>query len=140
MYPARFRPDDNATTLVTFPDVPEAITFGEDRESAIENGREALLVALSMYVERGKPLPAPSLAKRGQVLISLPAIATAKLALRQAMIDQGLTKAELGHRLGVSRPQLNRMLDPTHLTRFEVLEAALAAVGKRASVIIQDAA
>ena len=28
-YPVVLEPDDNGTLLVTFPDVPEAVTFGE---------------------------------------------------------------------------------------------------------------
>lgn len=33
-YPISLTPDDNGTLLVTFPDVPEAITVGDDEEDA----------------------------------------------------------------------------------------------------------
>ena len=57
-YPAILTPDDNGTVLVTFPDVPEAITFGDDEEDALCQAVDALETALSFYVEARRPLPA----------------------------------------------------------------------------------
>jgi antitoxin HicB len=39
-------PDDNGTLLVTVPDLPEAITFGEDREQALARAVDAIESAL----------------------------------------------------------------------------------------------
>ena len=41
-YPISLTPDDNGTLLVTFPDVPEAITVGEDEEDAKVQALDAL--------------------------------------------------------------------------------------------------
>ena len=49
------------------PDVPEAITFGKDRETATEHAKEALMLALAMYVESGKPLPSPGSSKSSAI-------------------------------------------------------------------------
>ncbi len=39
-YPVKLEADDNRTVLVTFPDVPEAITFGADEaESPVAGDR-----------------------------------------------------------------------------------------------------
>ena len=140
MYAARFEPDDNSTVLVTFPGVPEAITYGVDRADAMERASEGLRAALSMYVEKGKPLPAARPARRGLVEIALPAGVTAKLALYETMLAQEVSQAELARRLGCHRQQVARIIDPAHNSRFEALEAALAAVGKRAALLIEDAA
>jgi len=52
---------DGATVLVTFPDVPEALTFGADEDEALLQAADALETALSFYVDARKPLPvAPS--------------------------------------------------------------------------------
>jgi len=56
------------------------------------------------------------------------------------MREQSITHSELAKRLGCHRQQVARIIDPAHNTKFEVLEAALTAVGKRASLSIQDAA
>src|SRR5438046_5269233 len=41
-YPVELKRDDNGTILVTFPDVPGAITFGEDEKDALEHAVDAL--------------------------------------------------------------------------------------------------
>src|ERR1700732_2083879 len=35
-YPITLTPDDNGTLLVSCPDLPEVVTFGEDREEALQ--------------------------------------------------------------------------------------------------------
>ena len=59
-YPVILTPDDG-TVLVTFPDAPEAITFGANEEEALNHAVDALETALSFYVDDRKPLPVPSL-------------------------------------------------------------------------------
>ena len=139
-YPAKFSPDDNGTFLISFPDIPEAHTFWEDKATANPIAADALAAALSFYVEKGEPLPVPSSPKRGQIMIYLAAGTVAKLALYEAMRAQGITQSELARRLGCHRQHVARIVDPAHNTKFNVLEAALAAVGKRAALVIQDAA
>ena len=139
-YPARFSPDDNETYLITFPDVPHANTFWKDKHTANPIAADALAAALSSYVEKGRPLPVPSAPKRGQIMIYLAAGTVAKLALYEAMREKGISQSELARRLGCHRQHVARIVDPAHNTKFEVLEAALAAVGKRAALLIQDAA
>ena len=139
-YPARFSRDDNETYLISFPDVPEGHTFWSDKETANPIAADCLAAALSFYVEKGEPLPVPSSPKRGQIMIYLAAGTVAKLALYEAMRAQGITQSELARRLGCHRQHVARIVDPAHNTKFEVLEAALAAVGKRAALVIQDAA
>ena len=63
-YPTTFTRDGD-TILVTFRDVPEAITFGANKEEALLNAVDALETGLSFYVESRKALPLPSKAKRG---------------------------------------------------------------------------
>jgi antitoxin HicB len=50
-YPVVLAPDDNDTILVTFPDVPEAITYGEDEFDALDRAVDALETALSVYIQ-----------------------------------------------------------------------------------------
>ena len=139
-YPAKLTPDTNGTFLVTFPDVPEAATDTPDKATVNDRAAEALAAGLSFYVESGRAIPVPSTPKRGQILIRLAAGTVAKLALYQAMKTRGVTQVELARRLGIHRQQAARIVDPAHNTKFEVLEAALAAVGKRLAVVIDDAA
>ena len=59
-YPVTLTSDDNGTVLVTFADVPEAITFGADEDEALLNAIDALETGLSFYVDERKPLPSAS--------------------------------------------------------------------------------
>jgi antitoxin HicB len=58
-YPVTLTPDDG-TVLVTFVDVPEAITFGTDEDEALLKAIDALATGLSFYVDVCKPLPVAS--------------------------------------------------------------------------------
>ena len=57
---AKFEPGDRRGIVVSFPDVPEALTQGDDEVDARAMAEEALGVALLTYPERGLPLPRPS--------------------------------------------------------------------------------
>ena len=117
-----------------FADVPEAITAGTDQAEALDRAQDALTVALSGYLDDGRPLPLPSKAKHGQVMVVLPPRAAIKLALHAAMCEQGVTQARFGELLGIDGRQVRRMLDLDHESKLSQLEAALAALGLRASV------
>jgi antitoxin HicB len=129
-YPVILTPDDG-TVLVTFVDVPEAISFGVNAADALLQAVDALETALSFYVNARKPLPIPSRPKRGQKLVRPSALECAKLGVYQAMTEQGMRKAELARRLGWHVPQVDRLFDLRHASKFEQLETAAAVLGKR---------
>lgn len=134
-YPVTLAPD-NGTVLVTFSDVPEAITFGADETEALMHAVDALETALSFYVDARKPLPVASKAKRGQHTVSPSALECAKLGVYQAMTDQGIKKAELARRLGWHMPQVDRLFDLRHASKMDQLEAAANALGKHIEIRI----
>ena len=129
-YPVTLTPDDGSV-LVTFADVPEAITFGADEQEALMQAVDALESGLSFYVDARQPLPAPSKPKRGQKTVRPSAMECAKLGVYQAMTDQGIRKAELARRLGWHMPQVDRLFDLRHASKFEQIETAAAVLGKR---------
>ena len=129
-YPVTLPPDDG-TILVTFADVPEAITFGADEQEALMQAVDALESGLSFYVDARQPLPVPSKAKRGQKTVSPSALECAKLGVYQAMTEQGIRKAELARRLGWHMPQVDRLFDLRHASKFEQIQTAAAVLGKR---------
>jgi antitoxin HicB len=134
-YPVILTPDDG-TMLVTFPDVPEAITFGEDTDEALLQAVDALESALSFYVDDRKPLPTPSKPKRRQHTVRPSALECAKLGVYQAMTEQGIKKAELARRLGWHMPQVDRLFDLKHASKFEQIEAAAQALGRHIEVSV----
>ena len=140
-YPVRLERDDNDTYLVRFPDLPEAVTFGEDVEDALCHASEALEAALSICMDRRRDIPTPSKPRGKKAhLVGLPALSEAKVALYVALRSVGLKKADLARRLGRPRSQIDRLLDLNHHSRLDQLEEAFAALGKRVSIEILDAA
>lgn len=58
----------------------------------------------------------------------------------EARREQDLSKSEVASRMGTSRSQLDRILDPTNVAvSLETLDKAARAVGKRLNVEIVDA-
>ncbi len=63
-----------------------------------------------------------------------------KLALYWAIRDIGMNQSELARRLKVRETVVRRMLDPSHDTRQEKIQAALEVLGKRVVMAYDDAA
>jgi antitoxin HicB len=137
-YLVELKKDSNGSYQVNFPDVPEAHTFGNNREEALEHAIEALEVALSFYIDEGKELPKSS-AKRGRQIVRPSLIAEMKLGIYQSMRAAKLRKTDLARRMGVALMQVDRLLDLTHSSRVEQLEAAYGALGKRIHVELEAA-
>lgn len=135
-YPVTLTKDNNGTILVRFPDVPDAVTFGDTREEALTHAVDALLTVFDAYMKDKRDIPAPS-AIRG-AFVEVPALDASKLALYQTMREEKVSKSELGRRLKWHLPQVDRVLQVRHGSQLEQLEAAFAAVGKRLTVMITD--
>lgn len=141
IYPARFiRESSGGGFHVQFPDLPEALTSGDDLDDTRVQAADCLAEAMAGRIRRGDDIPLPSKAKRGQYLIGLPLYLAPKLALYLGMRELGMRNTELARRLGVSETVVRRMLDPRHDTKPEKIEAALTALGKRIVVTFEDAA
>jgi antitoxin HicB len=129
-FPAKIEPDGEGW-VVSFPDIPEALTAGATREEAIEMARDALQVALEFYFSDRREIPEPSKAKRNQVEIALPASVAAKVLLLNEMIRQHVRPADLARRLGTTAQEVNRLTQLSHATKIDGINNALQALGKR---------
>jgi antitoxin HicB len=139
-YPVLFTPEGNGF-VVTVPDVPEVITEGDSIEEAIEYAIDAIELILGEYMRRRADIPVPS-KRRGRHIriVELPLLTQAKLSLYSAMQASEIRKADLARRLGVSKPQIERLLDLSHGSRLEQIEQAFRALNKRLELSVQDAA
>lgn len=90
-YPARFLPEGNGKWLhVRFPDLPEALTGGDDLADTLAQATDCLAEAIAGRIARGDQIPPPSKAKRGQHLTSVPLDLAPKLALYLAIRERGI--------------------------------------------------
>jgi len=141
-YPAKLEPAPGGGFVVTFRDVPEAITQGETESDAYEAAAEALALALEFYAERGSEFPSSSSAVQGEgeIMVTLPAHIAAKLELYRLMCETKTSRSELGRRLGVDERTVRRLLDHRQRSSLHEIERAFASLGKRLEIAIGDSA
>jgi antitoxin HicB len=137
-YPIRLTRDTNGTILVSFPDFPEAHTFGDTKAEAVEHAVDALETVIDAYIRAKRPIPEPSV-KGGSIVVALPALVETKIALYRTMHAARVTKSELARRLGVHPPQVDRLLEMHHASQLSQVESAFKALGKRVVVDVVDA-
>ncbi len=121
---------------VTCPDIPELITEGSTIDQALQAAADALVTALSVYVDDGRPLPVPS--ADGGLVVTPTALEIAKLGLHDAMVAGGVSNMELGRRLNTDEKAVRRLRDPLHRSHIEAVEEALHSVGRRLEVVVED--
>jgi antitoxin HicB len=140
-YPVTLTRDGkNGGFLVTFPDVPEAITHGNTEEQALRYAVTALETGLLIYIQDGKPVPEPSAVGRGRKAVDLPGLSAAKVALWQLFLASGKSKYSLAKTLEWHQPQVMRIFDLRHKSKFEQLDQVAAVLGKRLDISLEDAA
>ena len=136
-FPVTLTPDESdGGFVVTFRDIPEAITQGETVEDALVMAKDALETAMEFYFEDKRCIPAPSKPKRGQHTVELPASLSAKVWLLNEMVAQNMRPAELARRLNTTPQQVNRLTNLRHTTRIDAIAAALHAMGRQLEISV----
>jgi antitoxin HicB len=126
--------------VVTFPDVPEAITQGDNEADAIKQAQEALGLALLTYPRRDLRIPHAKAKGRGLIAIAVEPEVAAKIAVLEAFKRSGISKSELGRRIGKDEKEIRRILDPRHRTKLATLTEALRTLGQQLVIGVQAAA
>jgi antitoxin HicB len=139
-YPCNLIPDreEGEGFVVTFPDVPGAITGAQTREESLFLAEDVLVAMLAVYVQQQREIPTPSPVADGQELVAVPPIAAAKLALYTAMREQGITGDALALRLNLSDSAIRKLLNPDCYSHISQIMRALRNVGR--SLVIEDRA
>ncbi len=127
-YPIKLEPDTGGY-VVSFPDIPEALTQGDTKEEALSMGLDALVTAFEFYFEDNQKIPLPSDITGDHV--EVPPSITAKVLMLNAFINSGLTRVELASRMGIKKQEVTRLFDLKHSTKIDTIHSALNAMGKR---------
>lgn len=135
VYDAEFTPEDGGY-VVTFPQVPEAVTEADTLEDAREQAVDALVAALGGYIKFGRPLP---LSGSTPDAIAIPPLQAAKLALYAAMKAGRISNTELARRLEVTETAIRRLVDLDHRSHIEQVTRALELLGKRVILDVEAA-
>lgn len=129
-YPVTLEPAEEGGYIVTFPDIPEAITQGEDIGDALIWALDALETMLASYMDDKQRIPYPSPAE-GRPCVVLPVVTAGKVVLYNSMLEAGKKKADLARMLNLAPTLVDRLLSLRHKSRIEQIETALAALGKK---------
>ena len=126
-YPAELR-ELADTVLVSFPDVPEALTEGATVDDALREATDCLVAALGGYVGDGRRIPKPS-DRPDASLVTLPTLIAAKVALYQTMLDQRMDKTTLAERIGLTEKAVERLVDLDYRSPVGQVKEALHELG-----------
>lgn len=138
-YRVKLTPDDNDTFLVTSPDFPEVITFGETREEALHYAVGAFREIIAGRIHDKETIPEPSKIRAKDDFITLPLQTEMKIRLYQSLSDSHTKKADLARKMNLHRQEIDRLLDFKQSTSLGKIEAAFAALGKTLSIEVHDA-
>lgn len=136
-YAAIFAPQAEGGYTVTFPDLPEAITEGDDRDSALFNAQEALTLCLEQRMEDGEAIPEASQDVAGGLWVDPAASVQAALLMQRTRQAQGKTLADMARALHTSWPAAQRLEQPRGNPTLRQLERAVAALGKRLVLVVE---
>lgn len=140
VYPVRLDPEpDGSAVNLSFPDVPGALTWGDDEAEALSLAQDCLVTALQGYVRSWQAIPQPG-PHGGRPMVSAPWAVAMKLALYSAMREQSFDEAGLARRLGINEKAVSALLHLKRRTHLGHLERALAALGVQLDVTVRKAA
>lgn len=131
-YPVTFDCDETGCAVL-FTDIPEAMTGGETREEALAMAQDALVTAFDFYFEDRREVPPPS--TEGEYFVEVPASVAAKVLLLNAVVQAGITNAELARMIETRPQEVTRILDLHHSTKIDTIQSALKALGKRLELL-----
>ncbi|MGH8068486.1 MAG: type II toxin-antitoxin system HicB family antitoxin [Candidatus Entotheonellia bacterium] len=138
LYPAILTPDTQQRGfVVTFPDVPEAITQGDDLPEALHQAADCLDEAIAGRIRRRESIPEASAVGPDQYAVSLPISTAAKAALYLALQQAKITQSELAERLRCDEQEVSRLLDPRRTAKISRLESVLGALGYQFALGLQ---
>jgi antitoxin HicB len=140
-FPAKLTRDrESGGYTVSFRDLPEALTAGDDRAEALEQAADCLDEALAGRIADDEELPIPSAVRSGEIVISPPARIAGKAALHIAMREAGMSQRALARRIGCHQNEVRRLLDPKHATKIDRLAEVLERLDWRMTVTFEKVA
>ncbi|WP_433847113.1 type II toxin-antitoxin system HicB family antitoxin [Acinetobacter proteolyticus] len=131
LYPAKFELQDDGCYVVSFRDIPEALTQGYSLDEARTQAKDVLIDALDFYFEDNRPVPQPSELQEGEELVEMPMSVWAKVLLLNAMLEKRVSQSDLAKLLHKNRQEMQRIVDLNHNTKIDTVVDALKLLGKQ---------
>lgn len=107
---------------------------GDTREEALSSVQDVLVTALACYFKDRREIPFPS--AQGEGFVQIPASVAAKILLLNAVVQQGISNADLARLTGTRPQEVMRMLDLHHPTKIDTIQAALKTPGRQLELTV----
>ena len=132
-FPASLTLDlDDGGYVVTFRDLPEAITQGDSVAVALQEASDCIEEAIAARIDDHLDIPEPSDIQENEYLVTVPMQTALKAAVTLAMSESKMNQVQLANALKVDEKEVRRILDPHHGTKLATLEKTLNVLGKKA--------
>ena len=136
-FPATLTADlDDGGYIVSFRDLPEAITQGDSIESALQEACDCLEEAIAARIDDRLDIPQPSTALENEYLVAVPMQTALKAALAIAMFESKMSQVQLAKVLQINEKEVRRILNPRHGTKLATMEKTLNVLGKKVVLCI----
>jgi antitoxin HicB len=125
-FPAFLTPDEiDSGFVVTFRDLPEAITQGETVEQCLSEASDCLAEAMAARIDENLEIPSPSPAQTQEYLVPVPLEIAWKAELHSTMHQCNFTVTDLANLLGIDKDKVRRLIDPHYPIDQSLMEKAL---------------
>ncbi|RJP26366.1 MAG: type II toxin-antitoxin system HicB family antitoxin [Candidatus Omnitrophota bacterium] len=132
--------EEDGGFVVTFADIPEAITQGDTVKEALAEAEDCLEEAIAAYMHLQRDIPFPSNNQNNQPVVSLAPAMTAKANIYTSMRETGFDCNKLARFINCKVEEIEKLLNPRYPADLTLLQSALTALGKKLFLIIQNTA
>jgi len=129
-YPAHFKQYAEDEIVVSFPDIPEALTSGVNHQDAYEEAQGALCEALAGRINHDGDIPIPKKHDKCE-LIPVPIEIAIKVALYLGQKEAKIRKTGLAQQMKCDEKHIRRLLDPHYHSKLPSMEKALNTLNQR---------
>ncbi len=119
--------------VVTFPDLPEAITQGDTIEECLTEAKDCLEESIALRIDDNLDIPEPS-SINSNYWVSLSLTMELKAILYLTIKDSGLSYKELANKVKIDEKDIINSLNPNRPTSLSILEVILSQFNKRLQV------
>lgn len=134
-FPVRLTPDPiDGGFVVSFPDLPEAITQGDNFQECLAEATDCLEEAITARMDDNLDIPLPSMASSEEHLVYLPLQTSLKATVYLAMREAKISKRELASLIQLDESEVADLVNPQNNPKLSHVEKVLAALGKRAEI------
>ena len=133
VYPFRIWKEDQGYLIQGLKPLENVLTYGENVDDALKNGREALTGVLGAMLDHGQKIPEPQKMRQTKGVYKIepdPSVAI-PILVRKAREEAGLTLVELAAKLGVTYQAVQKWERSGTNPKVETLNRVLGALGRR---------